>query len=267
MKFASTLALAAMLLAGTAAEAQKKGKAEAAAGGYAYQMSKGFREKAAPAQAAIKAGDPTAEAKLVELEALAANADEKFLAANMRLDLAGQRKDQKMQEVAVNAMIASGSPAATAALPQLNFFAGQFAYQAGDYAKAARLLAASEQGGYKSDDLYIVLADSNFRTNQLATGLGYVEKGIAANKAAGKPVPESWYKRAAAGAYKANNFPEANKWMRTLVSAYPTPVNWRDALVIYRDGGKTDSATTIDIYRLMRLTGAMAGERDYSTLR
>ena len=49
---------------------------------------------------------------------------------------------------------------------------------------------------------------------------------------------------------------------RGLVAAYPTPANWRDALAAYRDVAG-DPVLELDIRRLMRAAGVLAGERDY----
>ncbi len=48
-----------------------------------------------------------------------------------------------------------------------------------------------------------------------------------------------------------------------MVQAYPTPENWRDALLIYRDLYKPEPTTTLDTLRLLRSTKALSGERDY----
>ena len=51
---------------------------------------------------------------------------------------------------------------------------------------------------------------------------------------------------------------------RSLVAAYPSQVNWRDALLVYRDvAAAGDAELRLDIGRLMRASGALAGERDY----
>jgi tetratricopeptide (TPR) repeat protein len=53
---------------------------------------------------------------------------------------------------------------------------------------------------------------------------------------------------------------------RGLVGAYPTPAHWRDALLIYRATADLDAQATVDVLRLMRAAGALAGERDYFDL-
>jgi tetratricopeptide (TPR) repeat protein len=55
----------------------------------------------------------------------------------------------------------------------------------------------------------------------------------------------------------------ALSFARQLVAAYPTPENWRDALLTYRDLAKPDAAGQLDAIRLLRLSRGMAGERDY----
>jgi tetratricopeptide (TPR) repeat protein len=57
--------------------------------------------------------------------------------------------------------------------------------------------------------------------------------------------------------------PQAIKFSRALVAAYPSAQNWRDAVLLYRDYAKPDPATTLDATRLQRLSRALAGERDY----
>jgi tetratricopeptide (TPR) repeat protein len=64
-------------------------------------------------------------------------------------------------------------------------------------------------------------------------------------------------------AYKAKMTGETAKWTREQVRAYPTPENWRSALVIYRDSANLDNQTLIDLFRLMHDTKALAGERDF----
>ena len=108
-----------------------------------------------------------------------------------------------------------------------------------------------------------MLAEANFKSNNIPTGLANVDKAVAAKAAAGAKAPESWYKRASSVAYKAKLNAESAKWTREQVRAYPTNDNWRSALVVYRDSAQRDGNLNLDIFRLMRATKSMAGERDY----
>ena len=53
---------------------------------------------------------------------------------------------------------------------------------------------------------------------------------------------------------------------RALVAAYPTPANWRDALVAYRQLAAPQEAAEIDLLRLMRTAGALIRPAEYQRL-
>jgi tetratricopeptide (TPR) repeat protein len=269
MKLVSTVSLGLMIALGStamvaapAALAQKS-KKEKAPEGPKFNMSKEFRAAIGPAQAAIKAGNfPAAEAALGAAGAIAASPDEKYIHSAVSLELAGAKKDTSGQAKAVYGMLASGAtPAADA--PRLNFFAGGFAYQGGDFPNALRYLKEAERLGYNDVNMYLQLAEANFKLNNLPEGSSYVEKAIAKSEAGGTKAPEGWYSRAASMAYKAKANDLVGKWVRAQVKAYPTPANWRSALVTFRDGTKMDGQVQLDLFRLMDDAKALAGEKDY----
>lgn len=262
MKLISTLALGvALALAPAIGVAAAKEKPAAAP---AMTLSKEFRAAVGPAQAALKASDfAGADPKVTAAEAVATTPDDKFIAAQLRLQLGSATKNQAMQQKAVTAMLASGSTLGAAETPRLNYYAGQFAYAGNDFPRALQLLSEAERLGYKENDVYLLLAETNFKLNQVPAGLAYVDKAIAQSTAAGEKPKEAWYARAASVSYKAKLQAETGKWTRAQVKAYPTPENWRSALVIYRDSGQRDGNLNLDLFRLMRLTKSLAGERDY----
>ncbi len=264
MKFASTLALA-IALVGAPAFAAKKDKAEAAApAGFQPQLGKPFRAAAGPVQAALKAQDAAAsQTALAALAPTASTPDEKFYLAQFKLNLAGITKDPKAQAAAVDEILASGSAGANEAPGKFQYFSGLFAYQGNDYAKAAQRLQEAQTAGYKADDLNIMLADASFRQGLLPQGSAAADRAFADKKAAGQPVPESWYKVVVSQTYKAKDYPSTNRYMRQMIASYPTPTNWRDALVLYRDSAKLDPTLAMDVFRLMRSAKALDGERDY----
>ena len=263
MKLVSSVALgAALLLGSTTSALAAKEKAPA---GPAYKIAPNVRAALATAQAAVKAKDPTAPEKIAAADAIATQPDEKYLVAAQRLDLATGASDKPGQRKAIDAMIASGSTVIQN-MGQLKYFSGSLAYDAQDYAAALPALVEAERLGFKNDELQILIADAYFRNKQVAAGLPYVDKAIASYEAAGKKAPEAWYKRAASAAYNAKMSAEASKWTRAQVKAYPTAENWRSALVIYRDSGPRDGQLNLDVFRLMRQSKALAGERDYYEL-
>ncbi len=263
MKSVSHLTLAAMLALGLStapALAQKKEKAAAVKG---PNFSKEFRAAAMPVQAAITAKDyATASTGLAALDAAAVSPDEKYYASTFRYQTSAALKDEKGATAGVEGMLASGvAPASQIGI--LNLHLGRDAYFKKDYARAMPYLDASIRAGNPTPEVLILAADVSFKQKQFAPGLAFAERAITAQKALGQPVTEDWYSRALAGAYNSKNGPEMIKWSGMLVRAYPTPENWRSALVLYRDSKTLDPQILLDLYRLMRATRSIAGERDY----
>jgi len=226
-------------------------------------LSKEFRAVALPVQTAVNASAwADALAKIDAADAAAKTPYEKFVAAKLRYDAARGAKDTAMEERAIDLMLASGgAPEGIAA--QLNLGAGQSAYRVGNYTRAIQLLQEAQRLGNKSSDVLLLLAEASFKTNQVPAGLNFVKQAIATQEATGAKAPKEWYARAASFAYKSKLGPETAEWTRAQVRAYPTAENWRTALAIYRDGASRDAAINLDIFRLMRTTKSMAGERDY----
>ncbi|GAO38768.1 hypothetical protein SCH01S_19_00720 [Sphingomonas changbaiensis NBRC 104936] len=271
-KLALGLALAAGFgMASPSLAKDKKDAAAAQPAAWAPKLDKGFRNAAAPLQKAIQAKDyATAQTLLPAAEAAAQSPDEKFVLGQFKLQIATGTNDAAAQATAVNEMIASGSGPADMK-GQLLFYQGQFAYKANNFPAAIQALSAAQQAGYApkdangqpTQDLNLLLAESYFKTNQVPQGLAAVDKAIQAEKAAGRKPPQEWYGRAASMAYKAKLMPEVAKWTRAQVLEYPSPENWRSALVIFGDANHFDDQTQLDLMRLQRFAGALSGERDY----
>lgn len=265
-----TLALGAASVATTPAVAQKKEKKQEAKA-WAPKLSKEFRTPAEATQKAIAAGDfAGAAAALAQAEAAAQTPDEKYFVGSLRLSIAQPTKNTADQRRAVEEMIASGS-GPTENRGQLNFYAGNFAYNAKEYPRALQYLTAAKQAGYvhtdtagqPTRDVDLLIAESMFKTNQTAQGLALVEQMIKDERAAGRTPPKEWYARGASVAYQAKLPAEIGKWTRMQVEAYPNAENWRSALVIYQQGANLDNPTNLDLLRLMRASKSLTSERDY----
>ena len=264
--FALALAVAGLTIAGAVpAEAQKKEKAAKGKpdAGPQPELSKEFRAAIGAAQTAIKAGNiPDGEAKLAAAVPLALQPDEKYYVGAIRFELGRAKSDQALIRKAINEMIAAQSKLMTNAA-DLYLNSGKLAYAANDFADAGAKLAEAERLGVKDVDLHLLLAETMFKANRIPDGLVHVERAIAVQKAKGQKPLESWYRRASSVAYKANMTPDVGKWTRAQVTAYPTAENWRSALVTYRDIAKLDGQSQLDLFRLMRLTKSLSGERDF----
>jgi tetratricopeptide (TPR) repeat protein len=260
------LALAAgfaTLAAGPAAAQKKEKESKTAGKAPAPELTPAYRKSFIEVQAAQKAGNAADFAtKLAALEPLAISADEKYYLGAMRFELSKLTKDKATTRKGINEMIASQSKLTTN-LAELIYNAGALAYEAGDYQDALAKLTQADQAGSKDINRFLLGAEANFKLSQIPAGLGYLRKGVEQQKASGQAVPQDWYRRALGMSMKGKLTNELTTWSMDLVRAYPTATNWRDALVLYRDGARLDPLVQLDVFRLMRQTKALAGEKDF----
>lgn len=261
MSVGVALALGVAGAAGSApAFAAKKEKAPA---GPKLEVSKEFRAAAGPIESDIKAGKTDGVA--ARLDALAAQyklPDEQFLIGARRYEFGKATTNNAELRRAVVAMVESKSPLISNPI-QLNGAAGQYAYNAKDYADAIVRLSEAVRLGSKDPDHFILLAESNFQLGKMNEGLEFADRAVSEKKASGQLAPADWYQRALSVAVRNKSQPQIAKWAAARVSAYPTPQNWRDALLIYKDGAKLEGQPALDVMRLIRATKGLAGERDY----
>lgn len=266
MKPVSYLAVAAALAAGLAAApatAKKEAPATAAPTGPKFDLSKPFIAAAAPLQKAITAKDfAAAAAALPAVDAAATKPDDKYVAAQFRYQVAVGQNDKPAQTAALKSMLASGAVSGKQ-LAIINTQLGQDAYFAKDYGASASYLAAAIAAGEKSPGVYIMAADANYHMKQYSQGVVLAQQGIALQEAAGQKASQDFYARTYSGALNSKDEALAAKAGTELVRHYPTQQNWRSLVGSYRDSHKLDPQVALDLYRLMRLTKSLAGERDY----
>jgi tetratricopeptide (TPR) repeat protein len=232
-------------------------------------LSREERAVLVPLQAAVTNPDRAVQdAALAAARAVVRGVDARYAFARYQMAIAIQRNDNAMLSAAVDQAIETngGTPEETVAY--LNSQA-QFATDARDFAKAERALNRLVQ--LRPDDPDLLVRVGQLRANQGRTleGLQSVERAIAARTAAGQAAPESWHRYALRLAYDSRDAQlrsRANPLARGLVAAYPTATNWRDALLILRETSQLDTQAEVDVLRLSRAAGALAGERDYFEL-
>lgn len=283
MKTISKLALAAILTAGVSAPAlvspaiAKDKKAEAEKPG--LKLSPEVLKVAQPTQAALTAKDIATATPLVpQVEAAAKTDDDKYIAAVFRYQLEALKLSAQQEanpNAPVNETVLAGPLDALISNPSTPAAdKGRFAYRRGalafngkQYAQALQYFQQAQQLGYTDDNLPLQMVTARINSGDTAGGLADLTKYVDAQKAAGKPVPEDYYRFGIAKANAAKNAPETMAWLKRYVAAYPTAKNWRDVIVTYglqqQSVAKLDSPQKIDLFRLMHATHALADQTDY----
>ncbi len=277
MKLSKAVAASLPILGGVAFLLASPATAQQPASPHNLSLAPDERTALQALEAAARGSDRAAQdAALANARAAARGAGARHALAHYQLEIARMRQDAQMLGQAVDALVASGlsTPEEMASL-----LASQAtrAYYAGEYPQAERLLARAvelepnnpswlaEHAQLKSQ-----IAGSLTRAGRQAEAQPMFEqsvtmlrRAIELHQASGRPAPESWYRRTLAIASERSLGPQSFAVGREMVSAYPTPLNWRDALQVYRQASQADAALDLDIKRLLRATQGLSGERDY----
>ena len=243
-------------------------------------LSREEREAIMALQTASAGRDRAAQdAALAAARARAQGAAGRYAVAHYQFQIGRQRSDNAMQTQAAESMIESGLVTPEEAPGLVAYLAGR-ALAGRDATRTDRLIARLvelqpnnssalvDYGQYTASHLPSARGPAaiTIRTNAVSL----FQRAVAADRAAGRLSPESWYMRGLALAYDGTRPPTGNPsfapaalaFARGLVEGYPTPSNWRDALSAYRDLAG-DPVLELDIRRLMRAAGVLAGERAY----
>ena len=245
----------ASIVAGTPADAQKRGYVGPI-------LAKDERAALSALETALTARNyPAAATALSGAQAAARGADARYYLAGLQLRLGRETNNTALQASAVEALLASGRVPTTEQGALYNT-QGALSTFAGNRQKAeAALTRALELA--PSAETALALAQIKIDLRKTPEALPLIERAIALRTATGQKAPEAWYLRGTNLATIANLGPQALKFSRELVAAYPSSRNWRDAILLYRDYSKPDQAGTLDAARLLRLSKGLAGERDY----
>ncbi len=244
--------------AGISAEAQQP-----PALGRALNLSREEQGAIAVLQAAAGGADRAAQdSALASARASARGPDARYAVAHYQLEIARMRGDQAQVAQAVDALVESGL-AQPDELPALLSHQAGRAYAAADFQRADRLLARIVQLQPNNPAALADHGQFKARIGDRAAAVTLIQRAIAINQAAGRPSPESWHLRALSLAADGRMAPQAIALARGLVAAYPTPLNWRDALLSYRELAPADPTLDLDVRRLLRASQALSGERDH----
>jgi len=241
-----------------------KGKAVEAAGRQ-YNITPAARPAIVALDTAVKAkNEPAYPAALAAALAVATTPDEKYLIAKYKLTHALNTNNAAEQLAAFQEVIASGAADAVET-PKLHQGVGILAFNASNWQLADQAFGRAVE---------LMPTDANnltnwglvkVRLNQSAAAGPLFERAIAATRAAGQPVPESLLRNLLQIRFEARQ-PSALVLSREVLTAFPTPENWRNSLIVYRDFARADEDLNLDIMRLMRASGAMTLRQEFYEL-
>jgi hypothetical protein len=267
MKLVSSLALAAAVAAGglavqPALAAPKKEEAKPTAPARKWNISAEAKKPLQELEAAVKAKDPAAYAtKLAAAQAVLKTNDDKYALAQLMLQHALDTNDIPGQIAALQAAVGSGALDA-ADTAKANRSIGILAANTNNWPLAESALTAATASNADDLDSIVNLARAKIEVNKPAEALTLLRRGIAMSTAAGKPAPEAWYQNALKLAYNTRNDAAVAEINGQLLTLFPTPANFKNALAIYRASGKLPSNAEIDLLRLTMASGT-AGKNEY----
>jgi tetratricopeptide (TPR) repeat protein len=255
---ASILTVGALVAAPSVAQKKKtETAAPAQPAGWQPKLSKAEATALKPVEVAVAAKDwATAATALAAAQPAVTSADGRYYIGRFQLAIGIGTNNAQLQAQGIDAMIASGGgdPSQAAVLYKNQ---GAVALQAKDYAKAEAAFSRWAQLAPNDIDAQMANAEVKFRQNKRQEALPLFERAIAARRATGQAVPESWYRMALQSALDAKMAPQAQTLSQALITNHPNATNWRNALLIYRQSNSLDQATQMDLFRLMRATKSL----------
>lgn len=272
MVLAMALATGGALLSGVMAEPahaqrEKKDSKKQQAAAYTKEFVAAFQ----PMQAIVNAenGDVASiRGQIPALAALAISPDEKNAAGGLIYNVGAKLADQPLQLQGLKLML-EGGKIAPDQVGRFSFIGYQLSNAQGNYGEARNYLQQAIANnftttGVTAADMQIAMAESFIAEKRFAEGVDYLARAIAAERAAGRKVEESWYRRGLSVSYNNKIIPQVYDFANNWVADYPSAGNWRDAINIARNLNNFPSGEMLDLLRLSLRVDALKEKYEYS---
>ncbi len=202
---------------------------------------------------------------LADARRIANSRDGRFALALYELEIGNRRGDDVMRAGALDVLIASPLTRPERLAGHLAV-RGQIAYRVGDFDTAGKLWGQLAELTPNDPDALANLAQVRLAQKDAPGAMDLLTRAIAARAALGQPVAEGWYRQRLSIAQQGQLVAPGADAARALVGAYPTPENWRIALVVYRQLVAAEGAIEIDLFRLTRHVGALTQAAEYQRM-
>ncbi|WP_126665563.1 hypothetical protein [Croceibacterium ferulae] len=205
-----------------------------------------------------------ARAQLDAVQAAIGSEDDRNAAGSLTLNIGTKLSDKALQRRGLEMMLQSGK-VAPEQQAQFQFFVGNLAYDANDYAAARTALQAAYDAGYREQDVRPIIAESYFGEGQNQQGIAYIEQLVAEQRAAGEPVNENLIRRALRFAYEGNDAAKATELSALLITNNPTTESWKQGLQVVNAMVDLEPQAQLDLLRLMLATDTLSDRREFVT--
>ena len=202
---------------------------------------------------------------LAEARRIANGRDARYVLALYELEIGRRRGDDTMRAQALDALIASQLTPRDKLSSHLAA-RGQIAYRSGDFATAGKLWTRLTELTPSDPEVFASLAQVRLAQKDAPGALDLLTRAIAARETFGEIASEIWYRQRLSIAQQGNLVGPGIDSAKALVSAHPTPANWRSALVVFRQMAAPEGALEIEVLRLMRHVGALVQAAEYQRM-
>lgn len=228
--------------------------------GKKIKLSRNAQKAIIDLQKAVNGNDlASVPAKVAAAQAVASTPDDKYAIGQLQLKAALAAKDNAAMATAIDAIASSGFVEA-ATSSKLYASLGTTYYNDKQYAQAASAFQKGSALDPNNAELYTLLGEAKFAQGQKADAITAFQRAVQLQRAAGVKPDEKLLKRVVSVAYEARS-PAAMELAREWATAYPSAESWRNSIAIYRNMAHPDVEGTLDLLRLMQLTGTLtAGE-------
>ena len=200
---------------------------------------------------------------LAEARSVANSADGRYLLAIYQLEIGRLRQDDALRAEALDVLIASRLTPQDR-LPSYLETRGYIAFLARDYPTASTLWTRLMELRPNDPQTLNNLAQVRAAQHDAQGAISLLQGAIAAHR--NGPSPEIWYRQWLATANEARLADQGVAAAHALLEAYPSPANWRDALVVYRQLAAPQEGAEIDLLQLMRTAGVLTRPAEYQRL-
>lgn len=202
---------------------------------------------------------------LVKAHRIVDSRDGRYSLAIYELEIGRRRGDNAMRAQALDFLIASGQSPKSKLPGQLSA-RGQIAFQTGDFEKADTLWTRLAELTPTDPSVFANLAQVKLARKDAQSAYDLLTRAITMSEAVTPSASENWYRQRLSITQQGRLAQSGVAAALALVNAYPSPANWRAAMVVYRDLTAPSGASEIDLLRFMRYAGVFTQPTEYQRM-